>query len=263
MRKSLSYLNFIALIVTVLINYLSNTRFFNDTNMAEVSARYQNYFTPAGYAFSIWGLIYLLLAIFTIGQIVELRRSWSERIVTGQIGPWFVVSCLANCLWVINWLHDNTGFTVVIMILLLVSLLIIIQRIYKQVTRTTSLKTRFLTLTPFAIYAGWISVALIANIAAYLTKVDLSLGALSSVNWAIVMMIVAVFVNLYMVWYRNLPEFSLVGVWALVAIGIANHSKVGLLANAAFMLAGLLLVNFVVYMVVRNRTSQTVQINQD
>ena len=66
MKKSLPIANAIALIITVIINYLSNTGIFNGNTMGSVSAEYHNIFTPAGYAFSIWGLIYLGLFGFVI-----------------------------------------------------------------------------------------------------------------------------------------------------------------------------------------------------
>ena len=59
MKKNFQILNAVALVATVVINYLSNTGVFNGETMATISAKYQNLFTPAGYAFSIWGLIYL------------------------------------------------------------------------------------------------------------------------------------------------------------------------------------------------------------
>jgi hypothetical protein len=68
MKKTLQIANILALIITLIINYLSNTGIFNGNTMATVSARYQNFFTPAGYAFSIWGVIYLGLAAFVIYQ---------------------------------------------------------------------------------------------------------------------------------------------------------------------------------------------------
>jgi len=66
MKKIYQITNGVALVITVIINYLSNTGIFNGETMATVSAKYQNLFTPAGYAFSIWGLIYLGLFGFVI-----------------------------------------------------------------------------------------------------------------------------------------------------------------------------------------------------
>ena len=64
MKKILSLVNGVALIATLFMNYLSNTGLFNDNTNKTISDLYNNYFTPAGYAFSIWGFIYLGLLGF-------------------------------------------------------------------------------------------------------------------------------------------------------------------------------------------------------
>jgi len=66
MKKALQILNCIAFISTVFINYLSNTGVLNNTTIGKISRGLNSLFTPAGYAFSIWGLIYLLFLGFVI-----------------------------------------------------------------------------------------------------------------------------------------------------------------------------------------------------
>ena len=55
--------------VMVAINYLAELLRLGGKDIGEISAKYPNLFTPAGYAFSIWGLIYLLLLIYVIYQL--------------------------------------------------------------------------------------------------------------------------------------------------------------------------------------------------
>ena len=126
MQKRLSVANIFALIVTIVLNYLSNTGIFNGNTMSTVSAAYQNLFTPAGYAFSIWGLIYLGLAAFVIYHAVVSFKSNQENNVVLKVGWWFVISCIANCAWIFAWLYDYTGLSVIIMKMLLFSLVMII-----------------------------------------------------------------------------------------------------------------------------------------
>ena len=126
MQKRLSVSNIFALIVTIVLNYLSNTCIFNGNTMSTVSAAYQNLFTPAGYAFSIWGLIYLGLAAFVIYHAVISFKSNQENNVVLKVGWWFVISCIANCAWIFAWLYDYTGLSVIIMIMLLFSLMMIV-----------------------------------------------------------------------------------------------------------------------------------------
>ena len=55
MKKKLAILNLLSVILVLAVNGLSQAQCWNDTTIGEMSARYDNLFTPAGYAFSIWG----------------------------------------------------------------------------------------------------------------------------------------------------------------------------------------------------------------
>lgn len=214
--------NIIALIATIVVNYLSNTGLFNNETMASVSASYENLFTPAGYAFSIWGFIYLGLAGFVIHQSKGLfNRNRKTPDVVNRIGWTFVLSCVANCLWVIAWLYDYTGLSVLIMIALLACLIRIVLATRMQMD-IISFKQIALESWPFAFYLGWINVALIANIAAYLTKTGWSGFGLPAQAWTIGMILAAAAINIFITWKRNLRESAMVGVWALVAVAVAN-----------------------------------------
>ena len=59
MRSILSVLNLVALIVTITVNYISNTKLLNGETVASVSRRLPTLVTPAPYAFLIWSIIYL------------------------------------------------------------------------------------------------------------------------------------------------------------------------------------------------------------
>ena len=242
MQKTLQIANIIALIVTVVMNYLSNTGVFNGNTMASVSASYQNFFTPAGYAFSIWGIIYLGLAAFVIYQSKGLFKPVDTPSVVSKVGWAFVISCVANCLWILAWLYDYTGLSVLIMITLLLSLL--------RITISTRMELDLVTIKrivfewwPFAIYLGWIAVALIANVAAYLTKIGWAGFGISPVSWTIIMIFTATAVNLFLTWNRALRESAMVGAWALVAIAVANWDGNQSIVTSAIVAAVVLLIS--------------------
>lgn len=225
MKKILQILNAVAFIITIIINYLSNTGVINGNTVASISAQYENHFTPAGYAFSIWGLIYLGLCGFVIyyGRSLFRPGIGEDRSVM-QIGWWFIISCFANSLWVIMWIYNFTLISVFLMILLLLSLLKIVVNTRMELHNAPLSKFLFLW-WPFCIYSGWVSVALIANIAAYLTKINWNGFGLSETVWAIVMIAVAAVVNIFMIWNRNMREFALVAVWSFIAIAVMNHTE--------------------------------------
>jgi len=223
MKKILPIINGVALVSTIFVNYLSNSGAFNGNTMKTVSDRYFNLFTPAGYAFSIWCLIYLGLFSFAIYTGKSLFTKQQPHPALAKIGWWFLISCLANSLWVTAWLYNYTSLSVVLMLIILMSLLKIIINL-----RISLIKERIndylLISVPFTLYVGWISVAIIANIAAYLTKIQWDGLGISAFNWTIIMIVVAGLVNIYMVTARHMRAYGLVGIWALLAIA-ANQSS--------------------------------------
>lgn len=153
MKKTLQIANGIALVATIIMNYLSNTGVFNGNTMKTISDKYHNYFTPAGYAFSIWGLIYIGLFAFVIYTGRSLFKKTKDDWPVLEIGWWFVISCVANSFWVVAFLYDYIGLSVLIMIVMLISLIKIILNARMELDDLPLKKIAFVW-WPFAIYAG-------------------------------------------------------------------------------------------------------------
>lgn len=251
MKKTLQVSNIIALIITIVMNYLSNTGIFNGNTMATVSAKYQNSFTPSGYAFSIWGIIYLGLTAFVVHQSKGLFKKSETPAVVSNIGWLFVISCVANCAWILAWLYDFTGLSVIIMGMLLFCLLRIIM-VTRMELDTVSLKKVALEWWPFSIYTGWILVAIIANIAAYLTKLNWNGFGISGESWTIIMICAAAVINFYLIWSRNLRETALAGAWGIYAVAVANWNDAPNIVYTAVIAAAFLVINTAVH-AYRNR----------
>ncbi len=245
MKKVYQIVNGIALVITVIINYLSNTGIFNGETMATISAKYQNLFTPAGYAFSIWGIIYLGLMGFVVYYGPFAKQTVEKDKVILNIGWWFLISSLTNSLWVITWLYDYTFWTILLMILLFVSLLKIVQ--LTLIVNNSTVRTAVFFKLPFSMYAGWISVALIADVAAYLTKIGWNGFGISDTVWTLTMFVVALLIHLFMIWRRRMPVFALVAVWALIAIAVANKAVNSTVYTGALIAAVIVLLNVIVY----------------
>jgi hypothetical protein len=237
MKKTLAIANTAALVITIAINYLSNTGLINGNTMATISGRYANYFTPAGYAFSIWGVIYLGLLGFVFYGWSSLSDKSNQ--VISKIGWWFVVSCIANSLWVVVWLYDQIGLSVAIMALLFVSLLKIIQNAGIISQRTTDTKTLLCVYWPFSIYFGWVSVAFIADVAAFLTKLNWSGWGISGISWTVIMLCIAGLVNVLVVQIKKLYAFGLVGIWAVLAISVANQNSSSIIVYTCYGVAAI------------------------
>ncbi|NJK83656.1 MAG: hypothetical protein HC912_07395, partial [Saprospiraceae bacterium] len=162
----LAFANTAAFLVTILVNYLASTLPLNQKTTGEISALYDNLFVPAGFTFSIWGIIYLLLAGYVVYQLVDafrIQESNTGKGFTEKISFWFIASSLANCLWLFAWHYEVLWLALLIMLLLLGTLIVIYIRL-KQPTDTASAIEPYLVHLPFTVYAGWISVATIATL---------------------------------------------------------------------------------------------------
>ena len=224
MKKVLQISNGIALVSTIIINYLSNTGAINDTTIGEVSRDFNSLFTPAGYAFAIWGFIYLLLFGFIVYQGRSLFVKVRDDDFVLKIGWWFVISCVANSAWVFLWIYGYTGLSCVFIFLLLFSLLKIVMNNAMELW-DAPVSVIALLWWPFVFYSGWVTVASIANVSSYLVKIGWEGFGISELVWTIIMIIVALIINLVVTWTRNMREFALVGAWALVAIAYANYNE--------------------------------------
>ncbi|KOF01609.1 membrane protein [Roseivirga seohaensis subsp. aquiponti] len=227
MKKLYAVLNLLVILAVIFWNYWSNTGGINGKTVGELSSEYFNLFTPAGYAFSIWGVIFIGLIVLGVNQ-VQLAFSnagHSESIL--QIGPWLIIANLGNAAWLWFWLNEQTGISVIVMLVILFSLIQIILRLNME-RWDAPLKVIATVWWPICAYSGWIAVATIANISAYLGKIEWEVF-FSAEQWTVIMISIAGLLNLFMIYTRNMREFALVGAWAITAIAVRHWNEIPLL----------------------------------
>ena len=210
--------NIVGLALVLAVNWLANTLPLNGQTTGQVSDDIPSLFTPAGYVFSIWGVIYLGLIAFVVYQSLPAQR---EAAFVRRIGFWFFASCLFNAGWIFLWHYERFAWTQVAMLCLLVSLLVIYERLKIGRTRVAP-AVRWLVHLPFSLYLAWISVATIANTAVLLTVVGWNGWGLSPVVWTVAVILVGGGLGLAMIWRRNEVAYPLVIVWAFAGIVVAR-----------------------------------------
>jgi hypothetical protein len=203
----MKYLNVIALAAVIYINYLANAQPINGMNTGEISALYPNLFTPAGYTFSIWGVIYLFLGGFVIFSLI---RDYPRH---SRISFLFILTCLCNMAWIYAWHYLQTTLSVGIMLTFLV---ILLSLYFHLPFHEKDKGIRFFVVVPFSIYLAWICVATIANISAWL--VDMQINPNYPQIWAFLMVVATIILVWVVTRHRYNPAFSLVIVWALTGI---------------------------------------------
>ncbi|MGO4912602.1 tryptophan-rich sensory protein [Leeuwenhoekiella sp. W20_SRS_FM14] len=238
MKKKLAILNLLSVLLVITVNGLSQAQRWNNTTIGEVSNRYDNLFTPAGYAFSIWGVIFLGLLAYAVFGIRRAFFSKKDTPHIEQAGFWFTSVNVLNALWVVAFTYDYVWLSVFIIIGMLFCLLKIVLKTYME-RWDAPIEIIAFVWWPICIYSGWVAVAVIANISAFLVKLDLAGSQLTQIIATMTLITIAVFINLLMINLRNMREFAMVGAWALFAIFIRH--KDNLESVAYFALLGTLL----------------------
>jgi tryptophan-rich sensory protein len=195
--KTLKNLNIVTFLVVVAVNAMASLLPLNGLDTGQISDMIPSLFTPAGYVFSIWGVIYLALLAFSIYQALPAQQD-NQRLQ--NIGPWFLISNLFNSAWIFAWHYLQYGLSLVIMLGLLGSLLMVYTKAGIGVKKAADWKEKLLLDVPFGIYLGWIAVATIANVATVLLMN----------NWAALAVAMA--------FLRKEIAYPLVAVWAFIGI---------------------------------------------
>ena len=227
MKKTYALVNTVVVLAVIFWNYWSNTGAINGHTVGELSDKYANLFTPAGYAFAIWGLIFLGLLVLVGSQLRMAFGGGAHSETILQIGPWLTIANLGNATWLWVWLHEYTGLSVLVMLVVLFSLIQIVLRLNME--RWDAPGSLIATVWwPICLYSGWIAVATIANISAWLASMHWS-PVFNEVQWTVIMISVAGLLNLVVLQTRNMREFASVGVWAIAAIAVRHWGEIPLL----------------------------------
>ena len=214
----LAILNTIGFLGTIVVNSLANALPINNKTTGELSDQYPNLFVPAGITFSIWGVIYLLLAIFIVYQLITVfNRGRRDSSFIPKIGIWFFIASLANMGWIFAWHYEMVPLSLVIMLLLLGSLIMIYLRLNIGRSDATPME-KFMVHLPFSVYLGWITIATIANLTALLVFAGWSSFGLDDQIWAVIVIVVGIAIAFQILLTRRDIYYCLVVDWALLGI---------------------------------------------
>jgi hypothetical protein len=213
----LSVLNLIGFLGVVIINALAVILPINNKTTGQLSDQYPNLFVPAGLTFSIWGVIYLLLAIFVVYSLISAARGYSMASFINKIGILFFLSCLANIGWILAWQFEIVSLSLLIMLLLLGCLLAIYMKLGIG-KKGPIKKEQYLVHLPCSVYLGWITIATIANVTALLVQLNWTRFGLSEQFWTVAVILVGIVITLSMLATRQDIYYGLVVDWAIIGI---------------------------------------------
>lgn len=211
----LKWANVCAFLLMIAVNAAANLVPIGGNTTGEVSAAYPTLFAPAAGTFAIWGVIYVLMAVFVLFQLFPQFSDARGATLRDKVGPLFVVGCLANIGWIFAWHFRLIALSMVFMVALLVSLVIVNARLSLGETGALIGKV---SVFGFQVYLGWIVAATIANASVLLVQLEWDGFGVSPEIWTIVVLIAGLIVGVLLTLVGNAP-FATMGVaWAYVGI---------------------------------------------
>lgn len=206
--------------------------------------------TPEGYAFAIWGLIYIGLIAYSIYQLsaapkektrenANLSSSTSAGAVSAETISKVSYGLIGACLFQIAWLGAFLTYRFWLSVILMFGIVVCLAFSYLQ-TRSVrpTRNVRWLMQAPISVYFGWITVAAVLNVASalFITQVspesvaDFSSTAANAtaadVLWTVAMMIVSAVIGVMIALRYKDAAYVGVVVWALCAIAVRHSAAI-------------------------------------
>jgi hypothetical protein len=228
-QKSNVVVKFVVLVTflaMVVVNALATALPINGITTGDVSDSFPNLFAPTGLTFSIWGLINLLLAAYTLYQfgLFQMDRGVAKAELFSKIGVLFSVSSLANALWIFAWHYYNIALSLLLMIVLLVFLILINLTLDKE---ELSSRDKFFIRLPFAVYLGWITVATVANVTSLLVYSGWNAFGIAEQVWTVIIIAVGLIIGAATTLRFRSYSYGLVIIWAYLGIWIKHTAESG------------------------------------
>ncbi|MFX1483120.1 MAG: hypothetical protein ACFFCP_08020 [Promethearchaeota archaeon] len=218
--KKFQIINIFAVAFTIIMNMLANILPFNGVTTGEVADNFLNYFTPQGYVFAIWGVIYILLLVFVFYQA---KASQMSEEYLARIGYLYLIGAFLNVAWLLIF-HYSFGNDPLLLWTepMIVGLLVVLLYTYVKLeigVKEVPLMQKLAVHLPISVYAGWISLATIANTASVLnTYLVISLDI--QYLWTALVLVVALLITTLMLVLRRDLAYALVVVWAAPGIAL-------------------------------------------
>jgi benzodiazapine receptor len=199
-------------ITSVALGPSSNQATISDANISPV--------TPAGYAFAIWGLIYLASLAYAVYQLLPAQRT---RTVHRRTGWWLVGAFAASTIWVPVF-GTRTIWLSQLVILGLVACLAVATQRFTDLGPAETFTERLLLRLPVTFYLGWATLATAAGFGVTFRSLGMpaSGGAVTAISLALVL--VATIASVAVVTrFSAIAGFAFTACWALVAIAVATY----------------------------------------
>lgn len=227
-----------AFILMIVMNYVVGT------NVGNVADNNQPIIQPAGFAFSIWGLIYALVFIWIIKQFFQ--KTW-EGSPAYKLKFWPIINFLLNSAWIFVFTQQMILGSVIVIFALLITLIIM----HILITgRNYNWFDRF----PYSVYFAWVTVASIVNVFQLTNDNNIdSIIGLDELTWTIIMLAAAGVIGVLTALYFKDWLYPLVIIWPLYAIYAENGSDYMNLNITLLIISIILAITSVAVIIIKNK----------
>lgn len=212
-----------------------------------------SYLAPAGPAFSIWSLIYLGLLAYTVWQALPAQRTDARQ---QAVGGWIALSMVLNGLWLVTARFLTLWLTVLVIALLLATLARIIVLLGRFPAK--NLADRILTDGANGLHFGWVTIATVANTAAWFTQMAPESWVEQADIWAVAVLVVVAVIGVAAALVTGRIAPALATAWGLVwlAVGRFTDAPESVPTGIAALVVAVVLVLAGVIGVVRGRAAR-------
>ncbi|MCK2029793.1 tryptophan-rich sensory protein [Microbacterium galbinum] len=212
-----------------------------------------SYLAPAGPAFSIWSLIYIGLLAYTVWQALPAQRADARQ---RAVGGWIAASMVLNGLWLVTARFLTLWLTVIVIALLVAVLARVIVLLGRFPAK--NLADRILTDGANGLHFGWVTIATVANTAAWFTQIAPADWADQADVWAVAVLVVVAVIGVAAALVTGRIAPALATAWGLVwlAVGRFTDAPESVPTGIAALVVAVVLVLAGVIGVVRGRAAR-------
>lgn len=223
------YTSIIACIIMLVLYGLSATGLLGDNPVGQTANYVNPLIVPAGYAFSIWSIIYIGLIVFPFYQFAK-RKSGDSR--WKKVHTLYALNVIANGLWLAAASYDWQWISVIIIVFMLYTLVQINKYLDQMSADDTSI-SYWIEKFVFRVYFAWITLATALNVSSALTFYKWDGFGISEETWALIILpIVALVAGFISVKLRYIAYAGVV-IWAFVAIVMKHYNSIDSIAYLA------------------------------
>ena len=247
MRSTRRLVVFAAMVFAVVIGQLQQLVNLGQSP-AEFSADSDATLKVVGWAFAIWGPIYLGLIVYAVRQVLPKTHE-SEMLRT--FGWPSLLALLGIGWWILAAAWDLEVGTIVLIFGSLIVLLIPLLRKANAIRALSNKdRDRWMTVWPLAALAGWLTVAAPVNLLTVATGNGDLPAVLPPTAWALIAVVAAAGMGLLVTWRTRVLAYPLPIAWGLLGVFVAEQDKsnavlaFGALAASLIVLGGALVITF-------------------